>query len=59
MEAWIIYQCYYSIVKKATGYECLEDLPATERDAENAKKIAMSMGITEANIKIFNNATLK
>ena len=46
-------------MKKATGYEWLEDLPATERDAENAKKIAMSMGITEANIKFFNNATLK
>ena len=37
----------------------LEDLPATERDAENAKKIAMSMGIPEANIKTFNNATVQ
>ena len=58
-EAWIVYQSDYRIVKKATGYEWLADLPATERDAENAKKIAMSMGITEANIKFFNNATLK
>ena len=58
-ECWLVYQNDYSIVRKATGYEKLGDLPATERDAENAKKIAMSMGVPEGNIKVFNNATLK
>jgi hypothetical protein len=37
----------------------LGDLPATAQDAVNAKRIALRMGIPEANIKQFTKMTTK
>ena len=49
-ECWIFYEPEYEILRSAPGNEMLGDLPATANDAVNAKRIALRMGIPEANI---------
>ena len=56
-ECWIIYQPYYGVLRGVPGCERLQDLTATLKDAENAKKIALRMGIPFDNIKKLTNLT--
>jgi hypothetical protein len=58
-ECWIFYEPEYEILRSAPGNEALGDLPATATDAVNAKRIALRMGVPEANIKQFTKMTTK
>ena len=58
-ECWIFYEPEYEILRSAPGNEMLGDLPATSNDAVNAKRIALRMGIPEANIHQYTKMTTK
>ena len=58
-ECWIFYEPEYEILRSAPGNDKLGDLPATTTDAQNAKRIALRMGIPESNIKMFTKMTTK
>ena len=58
-ECWIFFEPEYEILRSAPGNEKLGDLPATTTDAADAKRIALRMGVPEANIKHFTKMTTK
>ena len=57
-ECWIFHESDYKIVSTLPGLEKLGDLPNTKNDAVNAKRMALRMGILEANIKDFTGMSI-
>ena len=58
-EAIILYQTDYSQLRKAKGLSGMEDIPQAAKDADNAAKIAKSLGVEDKNIHRLTNITSK
>ena len=54
-----MYQPYYETLRTVPGLAHMNDLIATKKDAENATKIALRMGIDMRNIKKLTNMSIK
>ena len=59
MRLWIIQDEDYSVLRSAEGCDKFLNLPATNRDADEIKKLATLVGIPEENIFHFNKSNRK
>jgi len=58
-EALILWQSEYGELRKTAGCEKMENIEQAKKDAEDAKKIAMRLGIPEENIKTKTDMNIK
>ena len=59
MRLWIIQDEDYSVLRSAEGCDKFPNLPATNTDAEEIKKLAKLVGIPDSNIFHFSKSDKK